>query len=82
LIESGLLGTAGGIIGIIIGSAISKTVEVGANAAFGPGTIYAVFPVWLIVGALMFSFVIGAMSGVLPARRASKLRPVEALRYE
>jgi putative ABC transport system permease protein len=82
LIESGLLGTAGGIIGIIIGSAISKTVEVGANAAFGPGTIYAVFPVWLIVGALLFSFVIGAMSGVLPARRASKLRPVEALRYE
>jgi putative ABC transport system permease protein len=82
LIESGLLGTAGGIIGIIIGSAISKTVEVGANAAFGPGTITAVFPIWLVVGALLFSFVIGAMSGVLPARRASKLRPVEALRYE
>ncbi len=82
LIESGLLGVAGGIIGIILGAAISKSVEFGANTAFGPGTITAVFPVWLIVGALVFSFVIGAVSGALPARRASKLRPVEALRYE
>ncbi|MEM3154176.1 MAG: ABC transporter permease [Candidatus Woesearchaeota archaeon] len=82
LIESGILGVAGGIIGIIIGAGISKSVEFGANTAFGPGTITAVFPVWLIVGALLFSFVIGTVSGVLPARRASKLRPVEALRYE
>jgi len=82
LIESGLLGVAGGVIGIVIGAGISKGVEFGANTAFGPGTITAVFPVWLIVGALLFSFVIGAVSGVLPARRASKLRPVEALRYE
>jgi len=82
LIESGMLGLAGGLVGIILGAAISKSVEIGANAAFGPGTIYASFPWWLIVGALLFSFVIGAVSGVLPARRASKLRPVEALRYE
>jgi len=82
LIESGLLGIAGGVIGIILGAGISKSVEIGANAAFGPGTITAVFPIWLIVGALVFSFVVGALSGVLPARRASKLRPVEALRYE
>ncbi len=82
LIESGLLGTAGGIIGIIIGAGISKSVELGANVAFGPGTIVAAFPWYLIVGALVFSFVVGAVSGVLPARRASKLKPVEALRYE
>jgi putative ABC transport system permease protein len=82
LIESGLLGLAGGVIGVILGAGIAKGVELGANTAFGPGTITAVFPIWLIVGALVFSFVVGAVSGVLPARRASKLRPVEALRYE
>jgi len=82
LTESGLLGLAGGVIGVILGASLSKIIEIGANTAFGPGTITAVFPVWLIVGALVFSFVIGAVSGVLPARRASKLRPVEALRYE
>jgi len=82
LIESGVLGLAGGVVGVIIGASISKTVELGANAAFGPGTIYASFSPYLIVGALLFSFILGAVSGVLPARRASKLRPVEALRYE
>jgi putative ABC transport system permease protein len=61
---------------------ISKLVELGANAAFGPGTIYATFPWYLIVGALAFSFVVGTVSGALPARRASRLKPVDALRYE
>ncbi len=82
LLESGLLGTAGGLIGIIIGAGISKAVELGANAAFGPGTITAVFPVYLLVGVLIFSFIVGTISGVLPARQASLLKPVEALRYE
>ena len=82
LIESGLLGTAGGAVGIIIGIGISKAVEIGANTAFGAGTITAAFPWYLIVGALLFSSVVGTVSGVLPARRASKLNPVDALRYE
>jgi putative ABC transport system permease protein len=80
--ESGMLGTAGGAIGVLIGMGISKLVELGANAAFGPGTIYATFPWYLIVGALAFSFVVGTVSGALPARRASRLKPVDALRYE
>lgn len=82
LIESGLLGLSGGIIGAIIGAMISKTVEIFANATYGAGTIYSAFPAYLIIGALLFSFVVGAISGLLPARRASKLKPVEALRYE
>jgi len=82
LIESGFLGLAGGVIGVLIGMGISKIVELGANVAFGPGTITAFFPWYLIVGALMFSFFVGAVSGALPARRASKLKPVDALRYE
>jgi len=82
LIESGLLGLAGGIIGVLIGIGIAKLVEFGANTSFGPGTIHASFSPTLIIGALLFSFIVGALSGVLPARRASKLRPVDALRYE
>ena len=82
LIESGMLGIAGGAIGVLIGAGISKAVEFGANTFVGPGTIYAAFPWYLIVGALAFSFLVGAVSGVLPARRASKLRPVDALRYD
>ncbi len=82
LIESGVLGIAGGIAGIVIGILISKTVEIGANSAFGPGTIYASFSPQLIIGMLLFSFLVGSVSGMLPAVRASKLKPVDALRYE
>lgn len=82
LIESGLLGLSGGLIGVLIGAGISKLVEIGANAAFGPGTIVAVYPYWLVLGSLLFSTLVGAISGILPARRGSKLKPVEALRAE
>jgi len=40
------------------------------------------FPWWLILGCLLFSFCVGLLSGYFPAKQASKLRPVEALRYE
>ncbi len=82
LLESGLLGLAGGIVGVLIGIGISKGVELAANYAFGAGTITAVYPAYLIVGALFFSALIGTFSGLMPARRAAKLKPVDALRYE
>ena len=79
LLESGLLGMAGGAIGVLIGMGLSKLVEIAAKGIIGD-VLQASFPPALIVGALLFSFVIGMISGVLPARQASKLPPVEALR--
>jgi putative ABC transport system permease protein len=81
LIESGLLGAAGGIIGIIIGISMSKLVSLGAASA-GWTIIQTVFPWYLTVGAFLFSFVVGALAGTLPAIQAAKLKPVDALRYE
>ncbi|MBI4151072.1 ABC transporter permease, partial [Candidatus Woesearchaeota archaeon] len=82
IIESGVLGLVGGLIGVMIGSAMSKSVELVAGAAFGSPLIRAVFPLSLLIGALVFSTFIGVASGVLPAYQASHLPPVEALRYE
>lgn len=82
LIESGLLGMVGGAIGVLIGVGLGKIAEIAISQAIGTDLIKAGFSVELIVGALLFSFVVGAVSGVLPARQASKLRPVDALRYE
>jgi putative ABC transport system permease protein len=79
LLESGLLGMAGGAIGIALGIGLSKLVELGARGAIG-NIIQASFPWYLITGALAFSFLVGIASGVLPARQASSLPPVEALR--
>lgn len=82
LIESGILGLIGGSGGVILGLAIAKAIEL-------YGQVHPVFyleaymPVSLIVLGLGFSFLIGCLAGYLPARRAAKLKPTEALRsYE
>ena len=81
LIESGILGIFGGVIGILIGISMSKLVAYAADLG-GFGIIKASFPWYLIGGALLFSFVVGALAGTLPAIQASKLKPIDALRYE
>lgn len=82
LIESGLLGLVGGAIGIFIGVGIGKGVEYIAAMEFGTPYLKAIFSLPLIFGALAFSFLVGAVSGVFPAMRAAKLKPTDALRYE
>ncbi len=82
LFESGLLGLVGGMIGIGIGIGLSKSAEYIASVALGTNLLQADTGISLIGGALMFSFLIGAMSGVFPAMQAAKLKPADALRYE
>ena len=82
LSESGLLGLVGGIMGIFLGYVISKTIEFIAINSLNTTLLKAVFPMYLIVGCLIFAFLIGALSGTIPALKASKLKPVDALRYE
>ncbi len=81
LIESGLLGLVGGAIGVLIGIGISQVIGMAA-AAVGVTYLQATLAWPLIIGTLAFSFVVGAGSGLLPAVRAARLNPVDALRYE
>ena len=80
LMESGMLGMLGGLIGVALGFAIGKSVELAAFQFYESYLIRAAFSPFLLVGALLFAFIIGAISGILPARQAAKLTPVEALR--
>ena len=81
LLESGILGLAGGAIGVALGIGFSKLVEIAVSTT-GNTFLKAAFSPYLIAGALLFAFVVGTISGAMPAIRASKLRPVDALRYE
>lgn len=81
VIESGMIGLLGGIIGLLIGLGLAKGAEIAAiKSGFKYLTIYA--GIEFILGILAFAFLLGVLSGFLPARQASKLPPAEALRYE
>lgn len=82
LIEAGLLGLIGGVIGIGAGITISKAIEYIAIHQLGTTLLKAAIPLPLIFGCLAFSFLVGTISGFWPAYRALKVKPVEALRYE
>lgn len=81
LMEAGLIGFIGGIIGIIIGIGITEVVVLAASE-FSPVGISRGYTLGLILGSLTFATSLGLISGYLPSRKASNLDPADALRYE
>jgi putative ABC transport system permease protein len=75
LLEAMVLSVIGGLIGIFLG--------LGGAMALGR---FSNFPVsitpWSIILAFCFAGIIGVFFGMHPARKASRLQPIEALRYE
>ena len=80
LIESGLIGLVGGLFGTALGSFVAVIIgEFSKNAGFL--LKITIEPLVLAFG-LVFSFLAGIISGVLPAMQAARLKPADALRYE
>jgi putative ABC transport system permease protein len=79
--ESGVLSLIGGIIGLIIGFLIAKVGGLAISAA-GYGFLKPFFSWQMVFWILFFSLLVGLAAGLLPAYKASKLKPVETLRYE
>jgi putative ABC transport system permease protein len=75
LVEAATLTTVGAIIGLIVGGALTLLLR-------HVTPIDASTPSWAIMAALLGSAFAGIAFGMLPAFRASRLDPVEALRYE
>ncbi len=75
LVEAVLMAAIGGIFGILLGSAVAILITVFAGWAVKIST----FSVTL---ATTFSVIVGIVFGLWPARQASRLDPIEALRYE
>ncbi len=75
VVESVVMAVAGGLIGVALGFAASATIA----AVTGWSTVIAAPTVLLALG---FAGAVGVFFGFYPARRASGLDPIEALRYE
>jgi len=81
LIESGIFGMLGGVGGTLLGIIFAKGIEI--YFQFHPlFYLKADVSLGLMIFSITFSFLVGCASGFFPARTASKLKPVDALRYE
>jgi putative ABC transport system permease protein len=82
LVEAVLLSSVGGVIGIAFGTSASIGITMLINA-FTQGTKWPIVISFPAAGvALLFAAAVGVFFGYYPARRASRLDPIEALRYE
>jgi putative ABC transport system permease protein len=81
LIESGLMGLVGGIVGTVLGLGLSALASSFIGHFFGVDMVVVASPVLILI-TLAGSFLLGAFAGLWPAWRASRLLVVDALRYE
>ncbi|MBW6451457.1 MAG: ABC transporter permease [DPANN group archaeon] len=79
LIESSILGFTGGVLGSIVGYGIAKMAGFAAAMTVGTGILNIEFDIMLSLAVIVFSTVIGSVSGIFPARQAANLNPVESL---
>jgi len=81
LLESGIVSIVGGVVGCVIGVLLARIISLVASSAlgieFGAGVRVAV-----ILAGMAVAISVGMLSGFYPARKASRMSPVEAVRYE
>lgn len=87
IVESAAIGFIGGVIGLgfsLINAKIINLFLAGFLQGKGIDSVTSVFstPIWLALGTIGFAILISVIAGFYPANKASKLDPVESLRYE
>jgi ABC-type lipoprotein release transport system permease subunit len=87
MLEAGFIGMIGGVVGLLIGwllgLGLNQAIEIISRFREQPvhGKFFLVTPL-LAAGVIAFATFIGLVAGLLPAQRAAKLDPLEALRHE
>ncbi len=86
LLESVMMGFLGGIGGVVIGYVAGEIANIGINIlakTFGGQSLDLFYcPMWFVIFIIIFSTVIGFITGVYPSIKASSLNPLTALRYK
>ena len=75
LVESIVIGQLGGLLGIFLGILVGNVISLLIGSAF-------IVPwIWILTGVVL-CFAVALISGIIPARKAANLDPIESLRYE
>jgi len=86
LVEASAIGLMGGVLGVALGWLVGRIINFGANIYIerqgGTATDLFALPLWLIAGAIGFSWIVSLVAGSYPAGRAAKLEPIQALRHD
>ncbi len=80
LLESSIVSLMGGVIGCLLGWVVAKVLSFLASTASGL-EIAAIVKPEVLLGGIAVALIVGVLSGFYPARKASKMSPVEAVRY-
>jgi len=75
LVEAVVLSAMGGVIGIILGLIVAALAAWQMAIPYSPD-------ITVVIGAVVFSALVGVVFGYFPARRAARLDPIEALRHQ
>ncbi len=88
LVEASMIGLLGGIVGLTLSYLLSYVLNTLAASGLpdggmgGPAQQISIIPWWLALSAILFSAVVGLVSGYYPALKATKLSAIEAIRTE
>ena len=84
--QTGIIGFCGGVLGVLLGWSVTKIIQPIMNLYMvkhgGGAEDLFYLPLWLIAGAIVFAVIVSILAGLYPARRAVRINPVQALRYE
>lgn len=88
LTEAAIIGFAGGLTGILLSLGLSAVMNALSDSgvlsmfSMGEGIPISVIPIWLIIGGIGFSTLVGVLSGFYPALRATRLSALDAIKNE